>query len=435
MLSFSASLAAPARGYAEATIELWQAGMTIAPEGITLTTSLCEEWRTFAQSDDFFLAVRVPVSPTVSITESQPLPLISGGTYSNTMQLVGPSVRVITTPLELRPERLTFLANELPAAPGETWMAMGPVSDTTTYPAGLELPPNRWALQTRFYLDLTHQPNNCVGCTLPLYYCYEGQDPPSPFFTDLYRALDRHITPYQGSYQGLGITCLGPHPLHLLDWAIPLWELGEASLAMITPTQVISFPHYLGNWTDQPMTVTLAYTVPLPVAWGLYEDAGGTTPITPPIPLPMYRGKEFWLISEPVPTTTVDGPYTLIITATDVTSPTNSRWTSDLIWVGDWVAPPLPPSGTATPTPTPLATATATPTAIPTATPTSAGTATPTPTPTFTATPTPTSTPAPVPIGGVIVPVNRLALLAPWLGLAALLAVAVAAVVIRMRMV
>jgi len=33
-----------------------------------------------------------------------------------------------------------------------------------------------------------------------------------------------------------------------------------------------------------------------------------------------------------------------------------------------------------------------------------------------------------VPVGGVIVPVNRLELLAPWMGLAALMTVAVAAV-------
>jgi len=39
----------------------------------------------------------------------------------------------------------------------------------------------------------------------------------------------------------------------------------------------------------------------------------------------------------------------------------------------------------------------------------------------------------PVPVGGVVVPVNRLALLAPWMGLAALMAVAVAAVVLRRR--
>jgi len=42
-------------------------------------------------------------------------------------------------------------------------------------------------------------------------------------------------------------------------------------------------------------------------------------------------------------------------------------------------------------------------------------------------------TPVSVSIGGVIVPVSKLELLAPWVGLAALVAVAVAAVVVRRR--
>jgi len=45
----------------------------------------------------------------------------------------------------------------------------------------------------------------------------------------------------------------------------------------------------------------------------------------------------------------------------------------------------------------------------------------------------PTPTPPPIPVGGVIVPVSKVELLAPWVGLAALMAVAVAAVVVRLR--
>ena len=93
-----------------------------------------------------------------------------------------------------------------------------------------------------------------------------------------------------------------------------------------------------------------------------------------------------------------------------------------------------------TPTPTPTTTPTATPTSTPTMTPTPTP-VTPTPTPvTPTPTPvTPTPTPAtptptpPVPVGGIIVPVSKVELLAPWIGLAALMAVAIAAVVIRRR--
>ena len=42
-------------------------------------------------------------------------------------------------------------------------------------------------------------------------------------------------------------------------------------------------------------------------------------------------------------------------------------------------------------------------------------------------------TPTPIPVGGVIMPVSKVELLAPWLGLAALMAATIAAVVVRRR--
>ena len=56
----------------------------------------------------------------------------------------------------------------------------------------------------------------------------------------------------------------------------------------------------------------------------------------------------------------------------------------------------------------------------------------PTPTPTLTPY-TPMPTPSPIPVGGVIVPVSKVELLAPWVGLAALMAAMIAAVVVRRR--
>jgi hypothetical protein len=54
----------------------------------------------------------------------------------------------------------------------------------------------------------------------------------------------------------------------------------------------------------------------------------------------------------------------------------------------------------------------------------------PTPTPTPTPTATPTNTPTPIPVGGVIVPLSRLELLGPWLGLAALIVATIATVMV-----
>ncbi len=44
-----------------------------------------------------------------------------------------------------------------------------------------------------------------------------------------------------------------------------------------------------------------------------------------------------------VPSGTPAGAGTLVITATDVISPARTAATWDLLWVGDWVAPPSAP--------------------------------------------------------------------------------------------
>ena len=58
---------------------------------------------------------------------------------------------------------------------------------------------------------------------------------------------------------------------------------------------------------------------------------------------------------------------------------------------------------------------------------------TPTPTPPSPPTPTPPSPSPPIPVGGIIVPVSRLELLAPWVGLAALAALAALTVALIRR--
>lgn len=322
--------------------ELWEIRQWTDLPGITMTTDLCQDWFELLQSDDIFLAMRAPVSPTATLTEGYPLPIVFGDPYSNTLELFSYDAfaPVVTVPVELRPERFTFLENALPSAPGEHWMALGLVSETVTCPSS-DLDADRWSFRAQGYLDLTHEPNNCEGCVQPFYYCYEGQE--APPLAAVYNALGGEgVT----SYQGWGITCIGPYAASLLHETG--WQFGGASSIWVTPTQTITLYHDIHvKATSDPMTFTLDYTSPLGVEWHLYDDAGFepdlSNPITPPISVTPGDWRFFWMVSDPVPTGTLSGAHSLVITATSVLTPADSLWASDLIWVGGWVAPPAPP--------------------------------------------------------------------------------------------
>jgi hypothetical protein len=94
------------------------------------------------------------------------------------------------------------------------------------------------------------------------------------------------------------------------------------------------------------VTVTHASMPTLP--WQLYtaleSDPTTLVPITDTLALPasFWKIRPLWA-KVTVPESAPAGAVTLVITATDVTSPTLSTWTSDLVWVGEWVAPPPPP--------------------------------------------------------------------------------------------
>ena len=95
------------------------------------------------------------------------------------------------------------------------------------------------------------------------------------------------------------------------------------------------------------MTFTLDYTSTLGVAWQAYggdwESPDLADPIDGPVLVTPGEYHRLWLISGPAPEGTDAGPYALTVTATSVLSPADSRWATDIVWVGDWVAPPLPP--------------------------------------------------------------------------------------------
>lgn len=324
---------------ARAVSPLWFVEHTMFTEGVALTQSMCQDWATFVQSDDTFLALQVPISPTAVITESYPSPVVFwGGPGAAYLMLMNFATwqQIFAVPLDLRPDRLTFLENAFPSADDEAWIALGGNPATVNCPAGLST--SEWGFTARGRLDLSFLPAYGAGRTLPLYYCYEGQEIP-PVFASL---LGDRV-----AYQGEGITCLGPQALPLIATPTPplLWDLRDATSAWITPTQSISIHHQIAPGDFAPFTVSVTYESDLGVQWGLYggdaDEPNLGDPITAPLPVTGFT--DIWLVSDPLPADTAHGGYGVVITATNVLSPADLRWAGDVIWVGDWVAPSLPP--------------------------------------------------------------------------------------------
>jgi hypothetical protein len=327
-------------------IDLWEVGEWVDPRGITMTQSVCQDWVDFFESEDTFIAFRAPVSPTLAVTESYPLPIVQGSEFSNTMKLIGygfPQTRVFTAPLTLQPERFQFLENALPSAEGEHWMALSMAPGYADCPPGLNLPADGWSFLGLGLLDMNHMPDNCEGCILPKYFCYQGDNPP-PIFTGLsgaaLQALVGSLIP--GAYQGEGITCIESGPMSLLDDQFNWW-LGGSSSTWITPTQTITLHHEIYNFTQSIMTYTLSYSSSLDVNWELYDGDWDEPDLNKPLEGPFVVSnipQNIWFISDPVPLGTEAGPYYLYLRAESVDDPSDIRKTSDYFWIGDWVVPP-----------------------------------------------------------------------------------------------
>ena len=327
------------------TWNAWDVQLWLEPAaGITLTTELCQEWVDKLQGDEFFLAARMPMA-TTAVTGSYRLPFVFGTPYSQTVFLrqYSPFNRIVTATLEYRLDRLAFLDRKLPQAEGEHWAALGiAATEPISCPMGLNAA--GWAVEASILLDLHDQPDDCTGCTVQVYGCYEGQN--SPLESQESRALAHSLG--IESYQGQGITCLGPKPIYL-DY--PGLSLEGAPLtAVITPTLPITMHERVYNATGDVVTLTLGYTSSVS-GWQFYggdwvtPDTNkpiipGTTEIVIPGQVP--TSSYIWAINNPVPADTPDGPHSLVITVTSTTSPTLTIWDAITLWSGEWVAPPLP---------------------------------------------------------------------------------------------
>ncbi len=328
-----------------ATVDAWFVERWFEPQGITVTTSLCQDVVDIGQGEAAFLALRVP-APELPDTESIPLPLLFNSEEMNNVYLFDwdSSSMVITAPVSYRFDRFDFAANELPAAEGEHWVTLGLDSETPiTCPANLELEASRWSLVSDILIDLSSQPDACVGCVLTSYYCYEGQDLPvleslqQKIAADLAEKLGAGVS--AATYQDWGITCVGPKLTQLIDTSA--WELGVIGTGHFTPTETIAFHHYLlANGLTLDLNIEL--TSDLDLQWGLYGGSWDQPNLADPLtnPVTVDGWLDFWIISEPLPASTAAGSYSIQVSATNVSDSTDQRLVSDLFWVGEWVAPP-----------------------------------------------------------------------------------------------
>jgi hypothetical protein len=363
---------------------------------IPVSSSECQQAVDLLQSDAAFVAIQLPerphaagVSTLLPIYRNPRLELVD---YDGALDVVGEAT--------FRTDLFTFAANELPAAPGKVWTTLGASpTPTLTCPAGLTT--SAWELHLEFQLDLSYVPDNCRGCALDVFLCYEGQELPGSRLAkyvarqQVNRTLEKLVRSADAQagvrdYRDWGITCAGPLPLQLIDdptWSN--WYLVGASVQAITPTLPITLSHTLeGDVPNPPQLVDLQYSSNLAAGW---RWSDGTRIITPPISY-ANRPMDIFLVGR-APADTPDGLYTTQITASLRSQPADYRLATDLIWVGDWVPPPLGVTPTATASPTPTVTRTPTLSPTPTATPTATASPAPTVTRTPTLSPTRTATP------------------------------------------
>jgi len=323
---------------------LWHFETHSGVVGLRLTTQLCEQWAAVTDPSKAFIAVRFPLlNATPPYTDSYSLPVVFSSAYSPTLALqderTWPSTTLLTVPLQYRPEYHTFVNAELPWEDDERWFALGVKQSTSiSCPQGMDLPAGKWGIFGHLWLEFRGQ--SCANCTLPVYLCYEGQELPS-----LASAAARASGVTAASYQGWGITCLGPILVPLEDYSppMPFYLYGTYS-TVVTPTQQVRFLHHLYRGLGTAPQATLSVSSTLHASWGFYECTEPGEPLVPiqqPISLAQWQSRTFCIVGT-VPAD-AHGPHSLTITATPVTNPSQVAQVSDVLWVGDWEEPPPPP--------------------------------------------------------------------------------------------
>jgi hypothetical protein len=307
-------------------------------DNVTMNTGLCQQMVDWFQSSSAFVALRTPVTfPTADPNYYQDPVLLVPGNQAR-MELLTksspPQKLLEPMPLELRPERISFAQNRLPAATGERWVTVG-VAQSPKAVCPADLNQTAW----EFFLNL---PLDLFGNTgdVPLYFCHEGQHLLPVGGQLVQKIWGRNSL---GAIQADGITCIGPQT-HSLASTFTI-KLGNPGIAwgIKTPKEVKLFHELYAS--SYPVTLNFSIDSQITGAnWKLYEGTETAPDLNRPIGGSVIFSNWLnfiWLVGN-VPDGTAAGSYNVAISAMKDGEPTVKSSITDLVWVGIWAPPPLP---------------------------------------------------------------------------------------------
>jgi hypothetical protein len=177
-----------------------------------------------------------------------------------------------------------------------------------------------------------------------MYYCQDGQTAPPVGSLGWSLLAVQQGSDAVPSTQLQGVTCLGPQE-HSLD-TMPVINVGNPNTVWnVFPGDEVRLRHYV-------QVIGLAPTITFGIdadkagfGWRLFkgdENAPSATEVDTSKPYTASpRTEHFWLVGA-VPTGTTPGATSLTFRVTKGADPSIHSSSTDMLWVGQWVAPPTP---------------------------------------------------------------------------------------------
>jgi hypothetical protein len=317
-------------------------------DGQGLSLADAEEIMEYLQSGDFFVALRFPVLQEADVL-SYRLPVVMQPGEAPVLAVVDHGLPWDTDDLSQsvgqvefthRPDRNEWLHNALPQEAGTRWAALTPTSEPVDFDATrFPIDAGVWEFYMTGLVDLIDHPGACAGCTIDVFACHEGDDPPP-----ILGLLTSRFSPVK-SYAGGGITCVGPWTHRLVDsWGgspsdfDPPFTFTGNGFDVVDPPDQVQVMHHIQ--TDSPQTMAFRVETTGAGEWGLYEgDFEGPDlgrPVTGTLSVTSFG--QVWLVGN-IPADAPDGPEEVTVYASLASTPNAEVAASSVVWVGDWVPP------------------------------------------------------------------------------------------------
>jgi uncharacterized repeat protein (TIGR01451 family) len=232
-----------------------------------LDQAVCQDMVTQGKSANAFMAWRVPVADQIVPNQSYPMPLISSGAFHPLITLYYGSGS-LEMPLEVRFAATKWANANLPAAPGEMWLALGlDPNATITCPV---MNTDSYSFLSDLSFDLSGRPQACENCVLPAYSCYKTGSAAEAAV--LGAALDLLGSDVPRAALAGNTTCLGPAETTLVDGDTSNW-LFEAfdTFLNLKPSDPIEIHYWIQNNSSSAQVFNFSTTSNLPgVTWTIY---------------------------------------------------------------------------------------------------------------------------------------------------------------------